>query len=213
MPDIESQVVYSQNSVDSITKIRQIPEFNHTLWGHPDLESFRSEVREFYRIKQNGSCAFCRKPVSLTAAANCQVEHIVPKSKHPKFIFTEKNLCVICADCNLSKGQKETLKKPSSIKLYPRSSGAFLIVHPHFDTFEEHITIKNEHYYVDITEKGHYTIGACKLNRRLRKFGVDESITEDNVITELTKELLNCKDTSKRRKIIAEIGYLESLKS
>lgn len=219
MPDINNVVVYSKNSKESIEKIKKLPDFNHESWKDDDLKDFRSEVREFYRVEQKGYCAFCKKPISLVSAANCQVEHIVPKSIHIEFIFTEKNLCVICADCNQIKRAQETLGeipntiKSSTIKQYPKSSNGFKIVHPHFDNYDEHIQIFNKKYYFDITPKGHFTIGACKLNRELHKFGVDESILEDDKVSELAQEVIDNKDHTQRMKLILEMGYIESQKN
>lgn len=218
MPDINKVVVYSNNSNESIEQIKKLSDFNHESWGHDDLKDLRSEVREFYRVEQKGYCAFCKKTISLVAAANCQVEHIVPKSKHIKFMFTEKNLCVICANCNQIKREQETLGeiqntvKSSTIKQYPRSSGGFKIVHPHFDNYSDHIKILNNKYYVDKTTKGHFTIGACKLNRELHKFGVDESIIENDEMSELESEFMSSTDQKRRMQILSKMTYLESLK-
>lgn len=218
MPDINNVIVYSTNSKVSIEKIKKLPNFNHKSWEHDDLKNFRSEVRQFYRTEQKGQCAFCKKPISLVSAANCQVEHIVPKSIHIQFIFTEKNLCVICADCNQIKRDQETLGeipntiKSSTIKQYPRSSDAFLIVHPHFDNYDDHIKILHDKYYVDKTKKGHFTIGTCNLNRELHKFGVDESILEDDEMSELESEFMSCTDHKRRIQILSRMTYLESLK-
>lgn len=35
-----------------------------------------------------------------------QVDHILPKSKYPKLYLDQKNLRVLCADCNIGKGNK-----------------------------------------------------------------------------------------------------------
>lgn len=127
-------------------------------------------------------CAYCRNPVSLTSAQNAHVEHIAPKSKYLKFIFEPKNLCVICADCSAIKQNQEVLDSPDTIKRktrrYPRSSSAFRIVHPHFDKWDDHI-LKVHGFFVDRTPKGHFTIGACVLNRKLRQFGWAPSLTDN----------------------------------
>lgn len=177
-----------------------VPGYSHGDWSHADLEPLRSYVRAHYRKQQRGICAFCREPVSLYSAENCQVEHIAPKSLHLRFMFEPKNLCVICADCNfIKRNQEVTVEVPDTVaksrgrQRYPRASKSFLIVHPHFDRYDEHIVVYRG-FYFDRTDKGHFTIGACKLNRRLRQFGWDEEAIENPDLFAAAKLLLEAKD-------------------
>jgi hypothetical protein len=185
MADIDNPVVYSRADKDLIEEKLKDPKFTHRNWSDDDLLNFRSVVRRHYRSEQHGICAFCKGPVSLQSAANCHIEHIVPKSRRLEFIFEAKNLCVICADCNEIKRSQETetkipdtLTKGDDAKLYPRSSKAFLIVHPHFDEWDKHI-IKFGELYADLSDKGAFTIAACILNRRLREFGWEVVVTDE----------------------------------
>lgn len=197
MADINNQVVFTTEINQQISTKSSQKGFNHQNWGDNDLLGVRSFIRNFYRNEQTGICAFCKEPVSLVSALNCHVEHIVPKSLHLDFIFTPKNLCVICADCNMIKREQETLGEiPETLEnadatIYPRSSNAFKIVHPHFDIYTEHILIKSG-FYIDKTSKGHFTIGACKLNRKLHVFGYE--ITEDERLDEMMFSYLDEKN-------------------
>lgn len=177
MSDIKSSVTFTSDLLQIIASKIGSPTFTHRDWGSPDLEVVRSYVRDHYRSVQNGFCAYCKGVVSIQSASNCHVEHIAPKSKYQNFMFEPKNLCVVCADCNEIKREQEVankepdpVQKGKSRKLYPRSSSAFKIVHPHFDVWGQHIQ-KFGAFFADKTDKGHFTIGACKLNRHLRKFG------------------------------------------
>ncbi|WP_265169730.1 hypothetical protein [Pseudomonas solani] len=127
-------------------------------------------------------------PIASISANGANIEHIIPKSKKIEFIFEPKNLCVICPDCNeVKRSQEVTGDEPNPLKRnaiqYPRTSGAFKIVHPHFDNYSEHIIHANR-IYIDITPKGHWTIGACKLNRFYHRFGVCEELVEDVALIE-----------------------------
>lgn len=204
MPDISNSILF--NPTLTALTIRKASEngFSHTSWSDADLEPLRSEVRGFYRKEQKGKCAFCKQNVSLVSALNCHVEHIVPKSLHLDFIFISKNLCVICADCNQVKRDQETLREiPDTItnannrKQYPRSANSFKIVHPHFDIYDDHIIISNG-YYLDRSTKGHFTIGACKLNRKLHEFGWEVTAISDSDISEVMNNFLDEKDTMQR---------------
>lgn len=177
MPDISTPVTFPGNLEEAIERKTACPTFTYREWGADDLLALRCYIRDHYRTAQRGSCAYCKKDVSLQAAENCHVEHIAPKSKYQCFMFEPKNLCVICADCNVIKREQEVLRtEPDPVvrggarKQYPRSSGAFKIVHPHFDVYEEHIEVFDT-FYVDKSDKGHFTIGSCNLNRKLRNFG------------------------------------------
>lgn len=194
MPDILNSISYDK-SMKAVIKVKnQDPDFSYKDWSKPDLEPVRKIIRDFYRKEQNGKCAYCKNPVSLQSANNCHVEHIAPKSKYQKFIFEAKNLCVICADCNEIKREQETLSseldpiRKKSVKLYPRSKSAFLIVHPHFDNYNEHIKILSGNHYIDLSMKGHFTIGSCKLNRFLHRYGwPDEISTLDDILSSMNK--------------------------
>lgn len=192
MADINNAAAFSVEHASAILKVKSTPGFNHKMWSCEELEGVRSTIRNHYKIEQNGRCAYCRNPVSLRDALNCHVEHIVPKSIHSDFIFEPKNLCVICSDCNAIKRNQEVLENipntvPRTPALYPRSSGAFLIVHPHFDNWDDHIIIFGK-YYADKTQKGHFTIGACELNRHLRKFGWEPPLVNDAEV----RDAMNC---------------------
>tara|TARA_Y100000588_G_C14208168_1_gene905536 strand:+ start:428 stop:1081 length:654 start_codon:yes stop_codon:yes gene_type:complete len=210
MADIENSIVYSPEIKSTLNSKINDASFNHRNWGDDDLNKVRKEIRDFYKNEQKGVCSFCKQNLSLVSAMNCTVEHIVPKSLHLEYIFTEKNLCVICADCNHIKREQETLceipqtlKDSKSRKQYPRSSNAFKIIHPHFDTYEDHILISNG-FYIDKTKKGHFTIGACRLNRKLYEFDKDETLQEAKA-SEMMNEFLDEDDFFRRRKKLEEL--------
>ncbi|MEN7547353.1 HNH endonuclease [Rapidithrix thailandica] len=216
MADIETPISFSSETLEFIKSIDIDNDFSHEDWGNDEYMSIRKEARNFYRIEQKGNCAYCRGPVSMKSASNCQVEHIVPKSLHKEFAFTPKNLCVVCADCNEIKREqetigdiKETLKTPRKVKKYPRSSGAFLIVHPHFDNYADHILIVNGLYVDKSSKKGNFTIGTCNLNRRLAEFGWESDILDDselmNEMNSYITETSQVKRTKSLNKIKAQL--------
>ena len=211
MPDIHSEIKYSLEIETAINSKKAQIGFNHTNWSDEDLEKVRVSIRTFYTKEQVGVCAYSKQNVSTTSALNCHVEHIVPKSKYLDFIFTPKNLCVICADCNTIKREQETLGTiPNTItgastrQQYPRTPNAFKIVHPHFDIYEDNILITNG-YYIDKTPKGHFTIGACKLNRKLHEFGWEVTDINDATVTETMNKYLDEKDPIKRNSYLTKL--------
>ena len=192
MADIINAAAFSVEHEGVILKVKSTPGFDHKMWSCDELENVRAAIRDHYKNEQGGRCAYCRNPVSLRNAFNCHVEHIAPKSIYLEFIFEPKNLCVICSDCNTIKRKQEIIGDvPDTVsripRLYPRSSGAFLIVHPHFDNWDDHIIVFGK-YYADKTQKGHFTIGACELNRHLRKFGWEPPLVNDAEV----RDAMNC---------------------
>ncbi|MGN2616615.1 HNH endonuclease [Aliivibrio fischeri] len=180
MADIKKKVVFSKEQKTLIEDIVKDESFSHNDWTKVEkkepLQALRSYIRKHYRTEQMAKCAYCKKDVSVQSASNCQVEHIAPKEKYKDYMFHPKNLCVACADCNAIKWNRDTIKpiKSGERKRYPSSSRAFLLVHPHFDDYTDHIDIFSDRWYVDKTKKGHFTIGLCKLNQRSVDFGYFE---------------------------------------
>jgi hypothetical protein len=95
-------------------------------------------------------------------------------------MFTPRNLALSCPDCNGPKRDEETLVDPS-VATYPSSGDGFLIVHPHFDYYYDHIAVAGVVYTaVEGSDKGEWTIGACDLGRFAQlKIGWPDPIEED----------------------------------
>lgn len=191
------------------------PSFSYKDWSDDSLSAIRSKVRSFYRKVQNGKCSYCKNILSIISASNCHVEHIAPKSRYRDFIFEPKNLCVICADCNEIKRQQETIAEiidtlynGEKRKIYPRSSNAFKIVHPHFDIYEDHILKLASGYYLDKSKKGHFTIGSCKLNRRLYEFGWEKEAIDSDLLSDAMREYLDETSNTKRMMLLKKIQLL-----
>jgi len=215
MSDIKQSIEYTDSQKTQIEVKLQDITFTHNDWEGDDLIDLRKAIREFYKKEQYGFCSYCKNSVSIQVADNCHIEHIAPKSKYRSFIFEPKNLCVICAECNKIKRAQETLnQEPDTVnrgsnrKLYPRSSNAFKIVHPHFDNYEDHIEIFGDYFYVDKTVKGGYTILYCKLNRRLHHFGWRREYTEDSAVIDMAGKLLAETNPSGQRQMIEKMAKL-----
>lgn len=177
MPIINNSIVYSDRAQDKISEVKREPDYNHTRWGDGDLEHVRCEIRDYYRVEQRLKCAYCREPVGSRSAANATVEHILPKSCYTQFMFEPKNLCVVCADCNEFKSNREALADPpvtrNPIRTYPTDPNKYRIFHPHFDEYQDHI-LKVKFLYFEKSKKGGYTIYVCNLNRFTQDLGVSE---------------------------------------
>jgi hypothetical protein len=211
MPQINNIFEFTAEEQQLISDVMTSDDFCTDDWSSDELVGLRSRIRAFYREEQSGLCAFCQKEVSLSAAANCQVEHIAPKSKSIEFMFEPRNLCVICADCNIIKRAKETLddeehtiENPEGRVRYPSASSSFKIVHPHIDVYSEHIYIAHK-IYADRSAKGHFTIGCCKLNRFLYQFGVNDNFIDDSELNSLMNRFLISQSSIEKTQILTRL--------
>lgn len=132
-------------------------------WEKSTLEDFKGRVRQHYRDQQNDRCAYCRMDIS-TATSYFPIEHIVPKSLHPEWMYETLNLCVACANCNSAKNNQEVLSNQDTTILPTESSG-YIIIHPHYDRYFDHIEIVDGLLYKGLTPKGTKTIEICNLTR------------------------------------------------
>jgi len=211
MPDINVPYDFTVGESSLISSKMADADFKHTNWGDEDLLEIRKKIRDHYRTEQLGVCSFCRNTVSLQSTLNSHVEHIAPKSLYRNFMFEPKNLCVICADCNAIKRDQEVMQEmPNTVvnggsrRLYPRSSNAFKIVHPFFDDYDKHI-VQLDSLYFDLTPKGHFTIGACRLNRFVHQFGWNLELLDLPEFINMTQGFLNATDPRDQRKKLLAI--------
>jgi uncharacterized protein (TIGR02646 family) len=147
-------------------------------WSNAELNPVRAAVKSQCLPQQAHRCCYCYREILSTNGRVWDVEHVVPKSTHPEFTFEPRNLAIACPDCNIAKGEVETLVNSARVT-YPDTSDAFLVVHPHFDEYAEHIVNLGLMYW-PVTPKGEWTIYKCKLLRYLQAFmGWPDDISDD----------------------------------
>jgi len=211
MARVLTAIVYSESAQRLIGTFKIKQNIKHKIWDNEALEELRKEIRDFYRTEQKAICSYCRQVISIVYPTNAHIEHIAPKSLHPEYIFEAKNLCVVCSDCNQIKRDQETINEiPDTIKKkyktkYPDKPDDFYIVHPHFDDYDKHILIINGFYVDNDSKKGNFTIGACRLNRKLSITGWEPEVVEETEIIEDFTEYIEEKNTLKKGKILENI--------
>ena len=120
-------------------------------------------------------------------------KHIIPKTPYPKFLFTEKNLAIACKDCNLIKLDKNVLVNKTR-KTFPSKSEDYIIVHPHFDVYDEHIgRLADSKIYVGNTPKGIETVLICGLHRFLPKYAENLSLDSSKRAQEFANNINEAK--------------------
>lgn len=209
-------IAYSAAALAVKQAFDQLPrnEKTGTFWESKDapVVAIRSEIKEFYIIQQNYTCAYCKQTVVVAHHAAWDAEHVIPKSTHPQFMFEPQNLCISCKDCNGEKRNKNVLVNPRRVRFATRSAD-YLIAHPHYDEYAEHIrAIPNSLFFMPKTEKGKNTIEICGLLRFVLAYGeynVDDTRLKKEIA--LRHDLLqNTNDQAETMFLIAELEELMS---
>lgn len=162
-----------QALVDSFNA-REPEQKDHRYWNDPSVDLVRAEIKDHYIAEQNRRCCYCNREYPTNNKAVWDGEHIIAKSLAPHFMFEPRNLAASCKDCNIAKGEDEVRVNPNR-KAFPDQSQQYIIVHPHFDDYNDHIR-----WYGDVVRplsaKGGQLVGMCKLWRfGVAKAGVEVS--------------------------------------
>lgn len=150
----EDRDLIIRNSSDPLTK---------EDWNKSGLAPFKERVKKFLAPRQQRLCAFCRTRIEK-GTYYYEIEHIVPKHLHTKWMFDPQNFCLSCRRCNAKKSDNETLTDPNC-REYPQDGTGFNIIHPYHDKYSDHIELIEDLFYSGITEKGKKTIEICNLSR------------------------------------------------
>lgn len=134
----------------------------HTDWEKPVFDGLKKKIRNNLRPKQQNKCCYCKKELGYDIK-EVDIEHIIPKAEYKNFTFEPVNLALSCPACNTKKGDTKILSK--SVVRYPKTTKSFLIIHAHYDNYNEHINIHNDCIFEGISKKGCRTIEVCELYR------------------------------------------------
>lgn len=139
------------------------------------MTSIRKKIRDHFLIAQNYQCCYCRMTKQEDHGLVWDVEHILPKILYPQFTFEPLNLAISCKECNRAKWNKDVIIEHSKLdERYISTSSNVSIIHPHLDTYEDHIQVhrfgENRifHTTVNNSVKGNNTFHTCNLMRFLQ---------------------------------------------
>ncbi|GAA6131708.1 HNH endonuclease [Halopseudomonas sabulinigri] len=155
-------ITYTEEEEKLIEGFLKSPGFDSSAWEDGQLKDLKKKIKDFYVKEQKNVCVYCRVKMPSNNGRVWDVEHVISRIENGGFMFEPRNLCVSCPDCNVSKGVKKVTNSKAK-KSYPRN---FIIAHPHFDKYEDHVkVISAGSYYFARTAKGEQTIAVCRLNR------------------------------------------------
>ena len=144
-----------------------------SLWGATaggDMEDVKKFIKDHYKVAQDYKCSYCQQRIEVNHNGAWDAEHIIPKDSHPQFMFEPRNLCISCKDCNLIKLNKPVLKNKTR-STFADSPDDYLICHPHFHEYSQHINIIQEAgFYLPRTPVGVMLVEVCGLLRFVLKY-------------------------------------------
>ncbi|MCA2015626.1 hypothetical protein LDJ79_05855 [Vibrio tritonius] len=158
--------VLSQEDINIIKSVlTDKTKSSQEKWKDDNVKTLKSKIKTHYIDEQDHKCAYCLVHNPSDNHKVWDTEHIIDKSSSPQWMFEPLNLCVSCPDCNSAKGIR-AVAKSKKYTHFPKQSRNYKIIHPHFDTYEDHIDCALPGFtYRWKTEKGRYTIETCGLLR------------------------------------------------
>lgn len=156
--NIKNPYIFKKEEVELI----KLAFTNHNDWDKAVFNDLRVSIRDALRTEQNNKCCYCKRELGYDIK-EVDIEHIIPKATFEAFTFEPKNLALSCPACNTIKGDKVVLKR--RVVKYPKNSKNFIIVHAHFDDYNEHIIIHEGLVFEAISVEGSHTITVCELFR------------------------------------------------
>lgn len=201
-------VIFDDNQKSIIAKKISEVDFDHNNWSDDELDPIKETVKLHYHNIQNTICPYCKQKFNSKHGRHWDIEHIIPRSHQPNFMFEPHNLCLSCVDCNKEKSDKKVTTSNAK-KNYPKNPSQYLIIHPHFDNYNDFlVAVKPGLFYYPLQPKGRKTIEICGLNRFYEFAGFGESEDVFVKINKLT-ELANNESSEKiRQEILGKISAL-----
>lgn len=142
---------------------RQPEEKDPKYWNDDVVNPVRAEIKDHYIAEQGRRCCYCGREYPTDNKAVWDGEHIIAKTLAPQFMFEPCNLAASCKDCNIAKREDEVRANPKR-KTFPDQPQHYVIVHPHFDNYGDHIRWYGEVVRA-LTPKGKALIIMCDLLR------------------------------------------------
>lgn len=184
-----------------------------SYWSNEDAKSTRDAIKDHYIAEQNYHCCYCRMQVLSQNKGDWQGDHIVARDTHAQFMFEPRNLAICCRGCNSAKSNKNVLKNPKR-KTFPFKSTDYLIVHPHFDAYDEHIRWFGQVCTPRKSAKGAKTIEICGLLRFAADFAGLNTDVNDRRFDDLIGKLMTSTTKLEGVAVLASLKvYIDNLPS
>jgi len=107
------------------------------------MKSVKRKIRDFHMERQGSRCCYCRRDLYGGGHFMIDREHILPKSleSYRALAFSMWNLSVSCKRCNMEyKKDDDSFAVDQGNPGHFEASSNYLLIHPNFDLYKEHIS-------------------------------------------------------------------------
>ena len=179
-------------------------------WNRDEAKPVRKEIKDHYIAEQRQKCCYCNLHIPTNHTLVWDAEHVISRTRAPRFLFEPRNLAIACKDCNGAKSDEEVRENSKRVS-FPDQSTDYKIIHPHFDLYDEHLRWFGS-VCKPLTEKGKYTIVVCNLLRFSLNCLGDSAIPRNPVFDRLLGTLLEAKDRNEAFMALAGVkDYLDRI--
>lgn len=142
------------------------------VWENKKLDDIKTKIKDYYMHKHHECCCYCHRNLHGEFRMVIDIEHILPKSLFPDFMFDLENLNIACKRCNMKIKRDKTdfVVDINTVKSNYKQSEQYYFIHPNLDVYQDHMIyelyIKNDIKlikYTHISNKGEYTYNYFKL--------------------------------------------------
>ncbi len=134
-----AKIVFTQQEINEIIRVYYA---GHNEWNKIRLGTIKSKIKTEKSTRQNDFCCYCRRDIHNEFRLVLDIEHVLPKSKIIKHMFTSKNISVSCKRCNMNvKGDDVSFLSMPIDELPKRvfRSKYYKIIHPNLDKYNNHL--------------------------------------------------------------------------
>ncbi|EGR2045013.1 hypothetical protein P3674_03675 [Vibrio parahaemolyticus] len=175
-------------------------------WYDDRFSKLKKKIKSHYIQEQKNRCCYCLQEFRSDRHDEWDLEHIVPRSAKPTFMFEPINLCVSCKLCNSKKDDYVPLVNKKVVKV-PVKSDRYKMFHVHMDDYKNHITCTFPgDFYKALDDKGVETITNCGL---LRFYRFADRDVPDPQINDLARGVITSVNNTVRD--VLEIQLLKKL--
>lgn len=171
-------------------------------WSADFLSDIKEKIKNHLLKKQLENCCYCQKNLSGEFSMVIDIEHILPKSKYPKFMFDLRNLAISCKRCNM-KIKRNDIAFLNDVFFQSENyfdTKGYDIVHPNLDVYDNHLKLYGfqcgsvkliKYIIVDNSRKGDFTYGYFKLKElEVNTFNNAQGLSnESDIIDEVVNEM------------------------
>lgn len=206
-------VVYIEPAKAIVHAFEALPfdDKKSSYWSEDETKVVRHAIKDHYITEQDFRCCYCRCRVLSRNKADWQGDHVIARDTHAQFMFEPRNLAISCRGCNGAKSNKNVLKNPKR-KTFPVKASDYLIVHPHFDDYDEHIRWFGQVCAPRKSTKGANTIVVCGLMRFAAEYAGLDTDVNDRRFDELVGKLITTNTKLDGNAVLASLKvYIDNL--